>query len=253
MEETQERQGTKRKPSQLDNTGKQASMPLKKAKTTEEPPTGRSTSARVALHQNSASITRQKPASVTPRRKPAEPTQNPVAAPSYNNKNSKKRNNLTDDAFPEDPKTPAPPLKKPRVNRNALEENSKKPQARAKPLRRSGTSSVSFDLKCQYAEEIIHLETLIYEDGSGVKTTRPNKDVDKVEHEGGFQNAVIELSDGDQLEESYVTPFLLQKKKRKIAPPPEETELEHSEVEQQLRGKASKKAGPVKSSTDKVR
>lgn len=108
-------------------------------------------------------------------------------------------------------------------------------------------------------EEIIQLETLIYEDGSGVKTTRPNKDVDKVDDEGGSQNADIELSDttsrGDQLEEPepYVTPFLLEKKKRKIAPPPEETEPEHSEVEQQLRGKASKKAGPVKSSTDKVR
>ena len=46
VEETWERQGTKRKPSQLqtgDNTGKPASVPFKKAKTTKEPP--RSTSA----------------------------------------------------------------------------------------------------------------------------------------------------------------------------------------------------------------
>lgn len=136
VDETQERQGTKRKTSQLDNAGKIASMPLKKAKTTEEP---KSTSARVAPRQNSASATpRQKPASVTPRRKPAEPTQNPVAAPSYKNKNSKRRNSLTDDAFPEDPKTPAPPLKKPRVNRDTHEGNSKKPQAQAQPLRRTG-------------------------------------------------------------------------------------------------------------------
>lgn len=93
--------------------------------------------------------------------------------------------------------------------------------------------------------KIIRLETLIFKDASGVKTIRPsNEDVDKVE-----DNSVIELSD----EEPYVTPFKLQKKRRKVAPPPEDTEVEASEVEQQLRGKASKKAGPLKSSTDKVR
>jgi hypothetical protein len=186
VEETQpeERQpdGRKRKPSQLEtgdnsNTGKPASAPSKKAKTTEleEPP--RSTSARAqrqkpasatshqepvsaTLRQKSASTNRhQKPASATLRQNltsasasatPVASIQNPVAAPSYANKNSKKRISLTDDAFPEDPKTPAPPLKKPRVNRNDTahdsEGNSKKPQARAKPLRRSG--NVSFDLKC---------------------------------------------------------------------------------------------------------
>lgn len=69
--------------------------------------------------------------------------------------------------------------------------------------------------------------------------------MDKVE--GGHS----ELSDN---QEPYITPFLLEKKKRKVAPPPEDTELEAlSEVEQQLRGKASKKAGPVKSSVEKVR
>jgi hypothetical protein len=97
--------------------------------------------------------------------------------------------------------------------------------------------------------KILPLETLIFEDESGVKTTRPsNKDTDKVE-----DNAVIELTD----EEPYVTPFLLGKKKRKVAPPPppEDSEAENSEIELQLRGKldASKKAGPVKSSSDKVR
>ena len=90
-----------------------------------------------------------------------------------------------------------------------------------------------------------------------MKTTRPsNKDTDKVKLEGGSQNAsaVIELSDSDASDqEPYVTPFLLEKKKRKIAPALEDTEVEHSEVEQQLRWKASKKDGPVKSSTDKVR
>jgi hypothetical protein len=107
--------------------------------------------------------------------------------------------------------------------------------------------------------KIIQLETLIYENGSasGVKTTRPNKDVEKVELEGGSQNAVIEVSDASDDQGPYVTPFALEKKKRKVAPPPEDSEAdsEHSEVEQKLRGKASKKAasGPVKSSTDKVR
>ena len=100
--------------------------------------------------------------------------------------------------------------------------------------------------------KIIQLETLIYEDESGaVYTTRPN---DKVELEGGSQNAVIELSDASGDQEPYVTPFTLEKKKRKVAPPLEDTEADsdHSEAEQQLRGKASKKAG-MKISTNKVR
>lgn len=95
----------------------------------------------------------------------------------------------------------------------------------------------------------------------GVKTTRPsNKDTDKVKLVGGSQkatgSAVIELSDSDAGDashvdqEPYVTPFLLEKKKRKIAPAPEDTASEvDSEVEQQLRRKASKKA-PVKISAD---
>ena len=93
----------------------------------------------------------------------------------------------------------------------------------------------------------IPLETLIYEDELGVKTTRPSdKDVDKVRLEN---NAAIELSD----EEPYIMPFLLSKKKWKVAPPPEDTEAENSEIEVQPRGKGSKKASPAKSSSDKVR
>lgn len=107
----------------------------------------------------------------------------------------------------------------------------------------------------------IKLETLLFEDRSGVKTTRPSnkKDTDKVKIEGGSKKSavqVVELSDSDDAshidQEPYVTPFLLEKKRRKIAPAPEDTE-EESEVEQQLKRKASKKTGPVKSSTEKVR
>ena len=48
----------------------------------------------------------------------------------------------------------------------------------------------------------IPLEPLIYEDESGVKTTRPSdKDMDKI---GLEDNATIKLSD----EEPYVMPFL---------------------------------------------
>ena len=136
----EEKPGTKRKPSQIetgDSTGRPASVPLKKAKTTQE--TTKSTSTRVAPRQNPASAA-AKPSGETPRQKLAAPSQNFVAATSHgSNKNSKKHTNLTDDAFPEDPKTPAPPLKKPRVNRDAHEGISKKPQAQAaQPLRRSG-------------------------------------------------------------------------------------------------------------------
>ena len=88
---------------------------------------------------------------------------------------------------------------------------------------------------------------MIYEDELGVKTTRPSdKDVDKV---GLENNAAIKLSD----EEPYIMPFLLSKKKRNVARPPEDTEAENSEIEVQLRGKGSKKASPAESSSDKVR
>jgi hypothetical protein len=150
----EESQGSKRKTNPHETgDNKSTSVPLKKAKITEE--ASRSTSANVASHQKSANTIpsqesasatpRQKPTSATPRQKPAAPS---VAAPSNTDKNSKKCSNHTDDALPEDPKTPVPPLKKPRVNKNgtAREGNSKKPQA----IRRTG--NVSFDLKCQYVE-----------------------------------------------------------------------------------------------------
>jgi hypothetical protein len=158
---SEERQGTKRKTDQLETgDNKPTSVPIKKAKTIKEVP--KSTSVHVAPGQNSASASsrqnsasatpRQNSASSTPRQKPAAP----IAAPSFTNKNSRKRSNPTDDAFTEDPKTPAPPLKKPRVNTNDTthEGNSKKPQ----PIRRSG--NVLFDLKCKYVEN--HFTRNIY-------------------------------------------------------------------------------------------
>jgi hypothetical protein len=65
---------------------------------------------------------------------------------------------------------------------------------------------------------------------------------------------VDEVGDNETSEApvEYVTPFLLKKKIRKVAPPPDDTEVEDSEVEQQLVRKASK-TGAVKSSSDKVR
>jgi hypothetical protein len=50
-------------------------------------------------------------------------------------------------------------------------------------------------------------------------------------------------------------PYLLEKKTRKaVAPPPEDTEAEASETENQLRGKVSKKASATTSSDNlKVR
>jgi hypothetical protein len=66
---------------------------------------------------------------------------------------------------------------------------------------------------------------------------------------------VDEVGDNETPEASveYVTPFLLKKKIRKVAPPPpDDTDMEDSEVEQQLVRKASK-TGAVKSSSDKVR
>lgn len=64
---------------------------------------------------------------------------------------------------------------------------------------------------------------------------------------------VIELSDEEE-PEPYVTPYLLEKKTRKaVAPPPEDTEAEASETENQLRGKVSKKAAATSSNNLKVR
>ena len=95
MEESQG-PGTKRK-NIPDETGdnKLMSVPLKKAKTIKEAPSG---------------ILHKKPASATPRQKPAAPS---AASSSNTNTNSKKRSSLTDDTFPEDPRAPVPLLKKP--------------------------------------------------------------------------------------------------------------------------------------------
>ena len=131
MEESQG-PGTKRKNNDPDETGdnKPMSVPLKKAKTIKEAP---------------SAILRKKPASATPHQKPTAPS---AASSSNTNKNSKKCSSLTDDAFLEDPRTPVPLLKKPRVNKNDTvhKENSKKPQAICQ------TGNVSFDLTCQYVE-----------------------------------------------------------------------------------------------------
>jgi hypothetical protein len=82
---------------------------------------------------------------------------------------------------------------------------------------------------------MILLETLIFEDESGIRTIGPSNE-DMVQVRGGSQ--VIELSD-DNDEEPFVTPILLDKKRRRIAPQAirEDTEEEDSEVERQLRGK----------------
>jgi hypothetical protein len=143
----EERQGIKRKTNDLETgDNKPTSVRLKKAKTTEEAPTGKSALARVTAHQSIASATPlQKPASATRRQKPAAPSQNTVAAPS---KNSKKRSSLTDDALPDDPsKTPAPAAKKPRVHEvdTAHEGNPKNSQ----PIRRTGNISFDLKLECQ--------------------------------------------------------------------------------------------------------
>lgn len=68
------------------------------------------------------------------------------------------------------------------------------------------------------------------------------------------EELVVDSDASDQ--EPYVTPFQLEKKIRKVVVPPDdigEAESSDSEVEQRLRGKASKKAGGVKSTSDKVR
>ena len=105
MEESQS-PGMKRK-NNPDETGdnKLMSVPLKKAKTIKEAP---------------SAIPHKNPASATPCQKPA-------ASSSNTNKNSKKCSSLTDNTFPEDPRTPIPPLKKPQVNKNDTvhKENSK--------------------------------------------------------------------------------------------------------------------------------
>jgi hypothetical protein len=60
---------------------------------------------------------------------------------------------------------------------------------------------------------MILLETLIFEDESGIRTIGPSNE-DMVQVRGGSQ--VIELSD-DNDEEPFVTPILLDKKRRRIA------------------------------------
>ena len=80
-------------------------------------------------------------------------------------------------------------------------------------------------------------------EGSNDETPRPR----------GSQKSkeLVNLSDN---EDPYVTPFPLEKKKKyavaRLAPPPDDTEAEDSEIEKKLRGKVNKK---VKSSSDKVR
>ena len=97
--------------------------------------------------------------------------------------------------------------------------------------------------------KFILLETLVFEDDSGLKTIRPSdKNVLEVKSGSRSQNRVIELSDSES-EKTYVTPLLLKHKKRKVAPPPKDAEPEeHSEIEQKLTRKKAQK-----SSTDKVR
>ena len=61
-----------------------------------------------------------------------------MAAPLETKKNSKKRSKFTDDAIPEEPKTPAPVAKKPRVSKDdAIHEGNLK---KSQPIRRSGMS-----------------------------------------------------------------------------------------------------------------
>jgi hypothetical protein len=151
-----QKQGTKRKTDdQPETEGKKSTLaPLKKAKTTEEAPlkltapvaprqtpvTPRQTS--VAPHQTPVA---PRQILIAPRQKPAAPHQKPVAA--LSKAGSKKRSSATDDegiTTADDPKTPVPPQKKPRINKNdAHKGNTSQPQ----PIRRSG--NVSLILKCQ--------------------------------------------------------------------------------------------------------
>jgi hypothetical protein len=119
-------QGTKRKTNQLE-TGdnlKPASVPIKRAKTIEE--------ASHAARSTSPSVTpRPKPAASN--QKPAAPSKKPVATSV-----SKKRSNFTDDA-PEEPRTPAPPLKKARVQQNTIltdDATPEDPRTPAPPLKK---------------------------------------------------------------------------------------------------------------------
>ena len=120
-----------------------------------------------------------------------------------------------------------------------------------------GTSSVTVSFDGNMLRITIQLETLICEDGSGVvKTTRPNKYVEKTKHESGSQNAVIKLSDAshsDQDEEPFVMPLALEKKSHKIAPPPEETASEPEDSEVPVEQKLRRKVRSLTVTRDKVR
>ena len=94
----------------------------------------------------------------------------------------------------------------------------------------------------------------------GINSKKPsNEDVDKVQAEGGdnktpgLQGSHMSIIKSSDDEEPYVTPFLLEKKIQKVVtPPPDNTEAEDSEIKNQLRGKANKKTGVVRSSSNKV-
>jgi hypothetical protein len=110
-------------------------------------------------------------------------------------------------------------------------------------------------------------ETLIFADGSVVKTTSgitktlsndlEAEDGDDETHRpqgSHVSGEVVEISQSDDDKDPYITPFLLEKKKGKLpAPQADDTEGEESDIEQQLRGKASKKAAGVSGSNNKVR
>ena len=95
---------------------------------------------------------------------------------------------------------------------------------------------------------------------SSINTKTPSNEVDDLEAEdrddetsrpqgSHVSGEVVEISDDDD-NEPYITPFLLEKKKGKlVAPPPDDTEGEESDIEKQLRGKVSKKV----SGSNKVR
>lgn len=134
VEKPAQKQGTKRNSDQLEKEdNKSIAAPSKKLKTTEEAPM--STPVRVA-----------------PR--PVSKGKKPAAAQSKagdHGKISKKRSILpvTDDegiTTPEDPKTPAPPLKKPRVNKNDQPSKGKPQKGKPQPIRRTGI--ISLILKC---------------------------------------------------------------------------------------------------------
>lgn len=102
-----------------------------------------------------------------------------------------------------------------------------------------------FDLKVPIDIEKCPVETLIFEDKSGLKTIRPTShkktfdaDMNSTESEDDDEtpqgpcmskDIVIELSDD---EEFYVMPSLLKKAQKVAAPPPEDTEVEDSDIKQ---------------------